>query len=572
MKLVPDLVLIEFFPQVGRTEPTDEFKEEKARIIQELGGRVYSNNDFFEEFSVPEGTDIRVKQPGFFDWVIPIDGKVPYPGDPDRTFNRQDFFQDAFNKVFQTLNQDSALSQRAIKSISPVYALAVENCNLVFQASPLASSLVIQFEEAYRDELKDTFNEFIYGTITNPIGIESQLQAIEPAISVHTTKSIWLKEIGCIYITIDQRVASSTIFQIRADIEAQIPQIQTSYREQTPITALNPSTATTNPPINWNTDRIRVPDALTLVTPDPNITVAVIDSGIKHDHPNLTGSILPGVNTYDPDNLGSNSIRNFDSHGTCVAGIIVGNPNPAPGANGIANGCKVLPITLELETDVEVCMAICYSAYQGAKVLNLSLGVYGDEDCLYPWGWNFSLIDKAIFYAYFRKNASICAATGNEFQNSIIKYPARNPYVIACGAINYEPNEQNVRRYNSNYGSMSYFTSGRPQTGKISVVAPGDEIYTTLIPVFFGGTTLYFIGFNDTSAATAHVSAVIALMLSKNSGLTPPNVRRIVEGSTEVLGSTYPEVNGWYNDIGYGLIRADKAVSNTPSNFLPPNL
>ena len=43
---------------------------------------------------------------------------------------------------------------------------------------------------------------------------------------------------------------------------------------------------------------------------------------------------------------------------------------------GISADSKILPITLELETDIEVCMAICYAAQQNARVINLSIGVY----------------------------------------------------------------------------------------------------------------------------------------------------------------------------------------------------
>ena len=131
----------------------------------------------------------------------------------------------------------------------------------------------------------------------------------------------------------------------------------------------------------------------------------------------------------------------------------------------------------------------------------------------------------------------------------------------------------NLKRNHSNFGKMTYFTSGRDQNSLISVVGPGDLILTTNIPAEGpNGVIEYYKKFDDTSAATPHVAAIAALMLSKNARISPRNVRRIIERTAEELPAYTPNSNGWNTYVGHGIVNAFKAVQKTPRGFLLPFL
>lgn len=168
------------------------------------------------------------------------------------------------------------------------------------------------------------------------------------------------------------------------------------------------------------------------------VTVAVIDSGVDADHPQLRrpGKVLRGRDFFLVGKLPGN----YDcvSHGTAVASIIAADPAQGVGFHGVAPGVRILPVRVsdrdltdsgaERQIDPAVlAKGIRYAVDQGASVLNLSLA--GAQ--------NLAPVRSAIAYAV-AKNVVVIAAVGNRQQNPqdrLPSYPASYPGVLGVGAV-----------------------------------------------------------------------------------------------------------------------------------------
>jgi subtilisin family serine protease len=263
------------------------------------------------------------------------------------------------------------------------------------------------------------------------------------------------------------------------------------------------------------------------ITDVNNLVVAIVDTGVDFDHPDLKESLLPGKNIINPD------IAPIDDngHGTNVAGILGALGNNKKGISGLLWTSKILPIkALNKEgigTDYQVGEGIRYAVDEGAKVIVLSLGLpyYGPH------------MEDLVRYAE-KQGVVVVAATGNEGER--ISYPAAYPSVIAVGAVD---NNNDYLHY-SNYGS------------EIDVVAPGKGVYTT----FLGGKYDYNSG---TSMAAPQVGALAAMILSLNPDYKPSQVRNIIRYTAKDIGEP-----GWDIHTGYGVIQLGKALVTNPINDL----
>ena len=153
-------------------------------------------------------------------------------------------------------------------------------------------------------------------------------------------------------------------------------------------------------------------------------TVAVVDSGVCLDHPDLEGRILD--NGYDFVERDSVAQDEFD-HGCGVAGIIAANINNEIGIAGVSKNAKILPVRVLDENGVgtysDVAAGIVYAVDNGANVINLSLG-----------GTNSSaVLEDAVKYA-INKEVKVVAAAGNYGQEGVL-YPARYEGVVAVGSV-----------------------------------------------------------------------------------------------------------------------------------------
>jgi len=272
---------------------------------------------------------------------------------------------------------------------------------------------------------------------------------------------------------------------------------------------------------DWGLRRIGALDAWRMTDGAP-VTVAVLDTGVSPDHPDLIGRVLPGWNFVD----GNADTRDDAGHGTFVAGIIAGRADG--GAPGVAPGARILPVKIlnrdAVGSTANFVAGIVYAVDQGARVINISADGIMDSQALFD----------ALRYAEER-GVVVVASAGNE-PNGRWNYPAAVPTVLAVGAST--PDDQ-VASFSS-YGAF------------VDLIAPGVDVTSTWWSPEGGNGYLTAGG---TSASAPFVSGAAALVLAVRPDLSPAGVRQILLESAHATGP-----DGIDAFSGYGRLDAGLAV------------
>jgi hypothetical protein len=282
----------------------------------------------------------------------------------------------------------------------------------------------------------------------------------------------------------------------------------------------------------WGPKKIEADWAWNATFGDSSILVAVIDSGIFYNHPDLAANYV--ALGYDWVNNDTDPMDDY-GHGTKVTGIIAGVTNNGIGIAGLAQ----VKVMAEKVFDKEglgyntwLADGIVHATDQGAKIISMSLST----------GSNDPLIYSAVKYAY-ENNVLLVAAAGNE-ENDTKRYPAAYDEVIAVTATN----ESDQICSFSNYGNW------------IELAAPGENIFTTdlldenLDPPEYQ----YYRYGSGTSFACPHVSGLAALIWSQFPNATRDWVRTRLRDTADDLGDS-----GFDIFYGYGRINARKAFNGT---------
>jgi subtilisin family serine protease len=165
---------------------------------------------------------------------------------------------------------------------------------------------------------------------------------------------------------------------------------------------------------------------------DPGVYIAILDTGVDLDHPDLAANVLP-VNTMWPDedfdlSNGASDLNPQDEngHGTHCAGIAAAVGNNDTGGCGVAYNCSILPIKLANAAGQFVGStptAIALANACGAKVISMSFGGYLPSETL-----------KQACEVAYNDGMLLVAAAGNDNNSSQTHFPAGIPVVIAVGA------------------------------------------------------------------------------------------------------------------------------------------
>lgn len=304
--------------------------------------------------------------------------------------------------------------------------------------------------------------------------------------------------------------------------------------------------------------RISAPSAWDISTGSTNVMVAVVDTGIDYNHPDLVDNIatnskeIPnnGVDDdgngyiddyygYDFSNNDSNPIDDH-YHGTHCAGTVGAKGNNGRGVAGVAWTVKLLPVKVLNSsgsgTSASVAAGITYAVRRGAKVVSLSLGSSSYS----------STIENAIITA---RNAGVLvvAAAGNDSQNTDVypNYPSAltQDNILAVAA----STSSDSFAYFSNYGATS-----------VDLAAPGDSILSTYI----SGQYAYASG---TSMATPHVAGMAALLLAVNPNLSYSSIRSILIGTVDPIPSMAGKlVSGGRANLYKAVLQAQSGQTPTP--------
>lgn len=287
---------------------------------------------------------------------------------------------------------------------------------------------------------------------------------------------------------------------------------------------------------SWNLDLINAPEAWTKGYTGQGVTVAVLDTGVNYNHPDLAANIWVNAgeianNGIDDDgngfvddsrgwsfvNTDTNDPMDFDGsdnigHGTHVAGMIAALNNNF-GITGVAPNAKIMPIRVigdsddlfEERFDANLAAGIRYAVDNGAKVLNISLGNNpGDAP----------LVQTRSALKYARQFGAIAVmAAGNERLDGATRpidpaFYAVQGLGIAVGAVNRQR-------------ALADFSNPAGKRPLNYVVAPGVSIRSTVLGEGYEV-------FDGTSMATPHVAGIVALMLSANPSLSATQVEKIL--------------------------------------------
>jgi type VII secretion-associated serine protease mycosin len=285
--------------------------------------------------------------------------------------------------------------------------------------------------------------------------------------------------------------------------------------------------------LQWDLATIQAPAAWPTST-GAGVTVAVVDSGVDAEHPDLAGQVLPGTDLV----TGTSGVSSDpNGHGTHVAGTIAALTGNGVGVAGFAPDAKILPVRVLAEngggTMSAVATGITWAADHGAQVINMSLGGTAQV----------TAVTNAIAYARSKGVVVVAAAGNSRSAGSPVSYPAADPGVIAVAATD---SADNVAPF-SNQGTY------------VDVAAPGVNIPNT-IPVSRGGYS-YMSG---TSMAAPHIAAVAALLKAHRPELDSDQVEQAMETSAVDLGTAGKDA-----DFGYGRVDATAALAAAPAAGAP---
>ncbi|HSL10453.1 MAG TPA: S8 family peptidase [Actinomycetota bacterium] len=279
----------------------------------------------------------------------------------------------------------------------------------------------------------------------------------------------------------------------------------------------------------WSIPRANVDEAWDMETGDPSMAIAVIDSGVRTDHADLTNNIWsnPGETQNGADDDGNGKVDDVagwdfngddavpeddDGHGTHVAGIAAAEGNNSIGISGVCPGCSIMPLRVANNQGglplANVVQATRYAVDEGARVINMSFG-----------GPAWSRAERqAIMYAN-DAGVLVVAAAGNEsLDNDALSidggfivgpsYPASYdlPNVVAVAA---STSTDRLATY-SNVGTTS-----------VDLAAPGSGIRST----WRNGA---YNTISGTSMASPFVAGVAALLRSQNPGWTPVQTKNAI--------------------------------------------
>ena len=322
--------------------------------------------------------------------------------------------------------------------------------------------------------------------------------------------------------------------------------------------------------LQWHYPLINLPQAWDIATGDPSVIVAVVDTGVRLDHPDLQGQLVPGYdmisdssrardgNGIDPDpndpgDLGLGTGSSF--HGTHVAGTIAAATNNGIGVAGVAFGARVMPVRVLGKnggTLYDVMQGVRFAAglandsgtvpAQRADIINLSLG-----------GGGFDQGFQNVFDAVRAAGVIVVAAAGNE-STSAPSFPASYAGVVSVAAVD-------LNRAPAPYSNFGATVDVAAPGGDTSVDRNGDSyadgVLSTLADDSGPALSFVYAFYQGTSMATPHVAGVFALMRSVAPSLTPAQIDTLLaSGSlTQDLGPL-----GRDDQTGWGLIDARAAV------------
>lgn len=269
-----------------------------------------------------------------------------------------------------------------------------------------------------------------------------------------------------------------------------------------------------HPNQRWHYEMIKAPDAWNITTGSNRVRMAVLDTGIDHNHPNLRNITNASIGR---SFVGDGTTMDRHGHGTHVAGTIASYGS----VSGVMQNAELVPVKVLADngfgSTYGIQQGVLYSAQIGSDVINMSLG---------GGGYSQGMADACR--TAVNAGTIVIAAAGNDGRDGII-YPAAYNSVIAVGSVT-------SNRTRSNFSNFGH---------GLEVMAPGSNIYSTI-------PNGRYATWSGTSMATPHVAGVAGLMRAVNPSLSSSDARQILRDTAQNAGHSY-----YY---GYGIVDALAAV------------
>lgn len=379
-------------------------------------------------------------------------------------------------------------------------------------------------------------------------------------------------------------------------VEYAIPNFIQILRADFPFTPNDPLF-----PRQWHLPLLRAPEAWDITRGNASVIVAVVDSGIEVNHPDLTARRVSGRDLFiiPPDNDPSPESR-LEDHGTLIAGLIAAVGNNGTGVSGVAPECRFMPVRIFSSIPAGVdqptfAAGVNFAWQNGAAVISNSWSLAQASPALRAAFRDAVTLGRGgrgcvVVCSAGNRNRAISEVIARAGQSvAVVNDVARLPELIPVAA----HNDRNVRSGYSNFGP------------EVSVCAPSDG--TSSARTFWQGElgsrfqedgstrrivttdrqgpslgsnapdegspdpegisdTDYTSQFGGTSAACPQVAGVAALVLSVNPDLTQSQVRFLLEATAEKIDAGNTDPNGRYQPdghsqfYGFGRVNAFEAV------------
>lgn len=358
----------------------------------------------------------------------------------------------------------------------------------------------------------------------------------------------------------EEEQISSSVYRLRLQPDADVTAVIQALKNDPSVAFAEPDylahiIKTPNDPLysgQWGLPKIQAPAAWDVTTGSTDVVIAVIDSGMDMNHPDLAGQLWtnPGEiagNGLDDDNNGyvddvhgwnmvddNADLSDNTGHGTEVAGIIAAAANNNTGIAGLCWQCRIMVVKVTQSGGVanysDIAAGIQYAAQKGADVINLSLGAYSDSTTL-----------KSVL-ANAAETAVIIAGAGNDNSSTPFYPAAYDDYVLAVAGTT----SSDTKTGTSNYGVW------------VDMAAPGEGISTT-----FDGNT--YGTSSGTSLAAPFVAGLAGLLRSYHANWSADMVRAQIIHTTTGIDGLNP---GYENQLGSGRLNAQQSLTTAASPML----
>ncbi len=336
------------------------------------------------------------------------------------------------------------------------------------------------------------------------------------------------------------------------------------------------TTNAANTNLQWYLPKIEAAQAWDTRRTSPDITVAIIDTGIDALHQDLNdGRVVAGYKVYCETindstcnsrargEILANTNSDDNSHGTSVASVIGALTNNFAGIAGLTWSVKLMPVKVLNQDGVgtasDVAEGIVWAAQRGAKIINLSLGGAALSDS--------EILNVAINLAVTEHGAMVVAAAGNDQSSGVDLDTSPSNPVCSDGPNNNvlgvaATDASDQKAVFSNYGSSC-----------IDIAAPGVRILTAYFDPTKPTQQNIYAYRSGTSFAAPLVSATAALVKSQFPNFSPADVKNRIKSMAADISFANSSACGGLpcgSRLGAGRLNVNAALSGIAPAPTPP--